>query len=65
MLQQLKLTLEYVRRLDVLSTQKDNRPVPHREIVRAMEARNAPDASHAMAEHINVSRDRILRLFGT
>ena len=64
-LQQLKLTLEYVRRLDVLSTQKDNRPVPHREIVRAIEARNGTDASHAMAEHINVSRDRILRLFGT
>ena len=64
-LQHLKLTLEYVRRLDVLSTQTDNRPVPHREIVRAIEARNVPEASHAMAEHINVSRDRILRLFGT
>lgn len=64
-LQQLKLTLEYVHRLDVLSTQTDNRPVPHREIVRAIEARNVPEASRAMAEHINASRDRMLRLFGT
>jgi DNA-binding GntR family transcriptional regulator len=64
-LDQLKLTLEYVHRLDVLSTQRDNRPVPHRDIVRAIESRSAFDASRAMAEHINVSRDRMLRLFGT
>jgi DNA-binding GntR family transcriptional regulator len=62
---QLKLTLEYVHRLDVLSTQRDNRPVPHRDIVRAIQARDAAEASRAMAEHINVSRDRMLRLFGT
>jgi DNA-binding GntR family transcriptional regulator len=64
-LDQLKLTLEYVHRLDLLSTQRDNRPVPHRDIVRAIESRSASDASRAMAEHINVSRDRMLRLFGT
>jgi DNA-binding GntR family transcriptional regulator len=64
-LDQLKLTLEYVHRLDVLSTQTDNRPVPHRDIVRAIEARNVTEAGRAMAEHINVSRDRMLRLFGT
>lgn len=64
-LDQLVLTLEYVHRLDVLSTQRDNRPVPHREIVRAIEARNAGEANRAMAEHISVSRDRMLRLFGT
>jgi DNA-binding GntR family transcriptional regulator len=64
-LDQLQLTLEYVHRLDVLSTQRDNRPVPHRDIVRAIEARNVADAGRAMAEHINVSRDRMLRLFGT
>ena len=62
---QLRLTLEYVHRLDVLSTQSDNRPVPHRDIVRAIEARNVQDAGRAMAEHINVSRDQMLRLFGT
>jgi DNA-binding GntR family transcriptional regulator len=64
-LDQLVLTLEYVHRLDVLSTQRDNRPVPHRDIVRAIEARNVGEANHAMAEHISVSRDRMLRLFGT
>jgi DNA-binding GntR family transcriptional regulator len=64
-LDQLKLTLEYVHRLDVLSTQRDTRPVPHREIVRAIESRDGAEARQAMAEHINVSRDRMLRLFGT
>ena len=62
---QLRLTLEYVRRLDVLSAQRDSRPVPHRDIVRAIEARNVQDAGRAMAEHINVSRDQMLRLFST
>lgn len=64
-LDQVKLTLEYVDRLDVLSTQRDTRPVPHRDIMRAIESRSAAEASRAMAEHINVSRDRMLRLFGT
>jgi DNA-binding GntR family transcriptional regulator len=64
-LDQLKLTLEYVHRLDVLSTQRDTRPVPHRDIVRAIESRDGAEARQAMAEHINVSRDRMLRLFGT
>ena len=64
-LDQLVLTLEYVHRLDVLSTQRDNRPVLHREIMQAIEARNVGGANQAMAEHISVSRDRMLRLFGT
>jgi DNA-binding GntR family transcriptional regulator len=64
-LDQLQLTLQYVQRLDILSTQRDTRPVPHREIVRAIESRNSQEASRAMAEHINVSRDQMLRLFGT
>jgi DNA-binding GntR family transcriptional regulator len=64
-LEHLALTLEHVHRLDVLSTQRDKRPVPHRDILRAIEARNGPEASQAMAEHINMSRDRMLKLFGT
>ncbi|MCC6395116.1 MAG: GntR family transcriptional regulator [Bryobacterales bacterium] len=64
-LEQLLLTLQYVQRLDVLSTQRDTRPVPHRDIVRAIEARNVQEAGRAMAEHINVSRDQMLRLFGS
>lgn len=62
---QLKLTLEYVQRLDILSTQRDIRPVSHREIMRAIEARNPAAAVRAMADHIHVSRDQMLRLFGT
>ncbi|MBL8236515.1 MAG: GntR family transcriptional regulator [Bryobacterales bacterium] len=64
-IEQLQWTLQYVHRLDVLSTQRDTRPVPHREIVRAIEARNVQEAGRAMADHINVSRDQMLRLFGT
>jgi DNA-binding GntR family transcriptional regulator len=64
-LEHLSLTLEHVHRLDVLSTQRDKRAVPHRDIVRAIEARNGAEASQAMAEHINISRDRMLKLFGT
>jgi DNA-binding GntR family transcriptional regulator len=65
LLEQLHLTLEYVRRLDVLSTQRDTRRVPHRDILRAIEARNVQEAGRAMAEHITLSRDQMLRLFGT
>jgi DNA-binding GntR family transcriptional regulator len=64
-LDQLKLTLEYVHRLDVLSAQRDTRPVSHREIMRAIEARNAPAANRAMADHIHISRDQMLRVFGS
>jgi DNA-binding GntR family transcriptional regulator len=64
-LDQLNLTLQYVQRLDVLSTQRDTRPLPHRDIVRAIEARNVQEAGRAMADHINASRDQMLRLFGT
>jgi DNA-binding GntR family transcriptional regulator len=62
----LRLTLEYVHRLDTLSTQGHTYPIPeHREIVRAIEGRNPAEASHAMAAHIDMSRDRILKLFGS
>jgi len=62
----LRLTLEYVHRLDTLSTQGHTYPIPeHREIVRAIEGRNPAEASQAMAAHIDMSRDRILKLFGS
>ena len=62
---QLKLALEYVHRLDVLSTQRDSEWVPHGEIFSALERRKASQASRAMAAHIDHSRDRMLKLFGT
>jgi DNA-binding GntR family transcriptional regulator len=60
---QLKLTLEYVHRLDRLSTQKERSWIPHGEILAALEARRPSEARQAMATHIDYARDRMLRLF--
>ncbi|MCC6589870.1 MAG: GntR family transcriptional regulator [Bryobacterales bacterium] len=65
MLEQLKLTLQHVHRLDVLSTQRDSQRILHTEIMQAIEARQPVEASRAMARHIDTSRDRMLKLFGT
>jgi DNA-binding GntR family transcriptional regulator len=62
---QLKLALEYVHRLDVLSTQRDTEWVPHGEILSALEKNNPAQARRAMAAHIDHSRDRMLKLFGS
>jgi DNA-binding GntR family transcriptional regulator len=62
---QLKLTLQYVHRLDILSTQKDSAWIPHGEILAALETHKAIQARKAMAVHIDNSRDRMLKLFGT
>ena len=64
-LDQLKLVLDYVHRLDVLSTQRDRHFVPHGEIVRALRERKPDEARAAMAAHVDVSRDRMLKLFGS
>jgi len=63
-LDQLRFTLEHVRRLDILSAQKDPGWVPHAEVVKALEERNPVQARKAMAVHIDSSRDRMLKLFG-
>jgi DNA-binding GntR family transcriptional regulator len=39
--------------------------VPHGEIVRALRESKPDEARAAMAAHIDVSRDRMLRLFGS
>ena len=64
-LTQLKLALEHVHRLDVLSTQQDSQRILHGEILRAIEAHQPLEAGRAMAAHIDSSRDRMLKLFGT
>jgi DNA-binding GntR family transcriptional regulator len=61
----LKLTLEYVHRLDVLSIQTDSVWIGHRDILDALETRKALQARKAMAAHIDKARDRMLQLFGT
>ena len=57
-------TLEYVHRLDLLSAQRDFGWVPHGDILRAVEARKPSQARKAMGAHIDIARDRMLRLFG-
>jgi DNA-binding GntR family transcriptional regulator len=64
-LEEVRGTLEYVHRLDVLSTQRDTVWIPHGEILNALEARKPVLASKAMAAHVDNSRDRMLRLFGS
>jgi DNA-binding GntR family transcriptional regulator len=64
-LEEVRGTLEYVHRLDVLSTQRDTVWIPHGEILNALEARKPALASKAMAAHVDNSRDRMLRLFGS
>jgi len=63
-LDELRRTLEYVDRLDILSLEKDAHPVFHDEIVRAVESRNPKEARRAMEAHIDAARDRMVRLFG-
>jgi DNA-binding GntR family transcriptional regulator len=60
---QLVLTLDYVQRLDILSTRRDAEWVGHSAILAALQAKDAKGAHKAMAEHIDHARDRMLRIF--
>jgi DNA-binding GntR family transcriptional regulator len=60
---QLQLTLDYVHRLDILSTQRDADWVAHGQILAALEAHDVKGAHQAMAEHIDSARDRMLNIF--
>ena len=64
-LDQLRRTLEYVDRLDILSLERDSHVVFHDDIVRAIEAHDPATACQAMAEHVDSARDRMVKLFGT
>lgn len=61
---QLGLVLCYVRRLDTICTQKVPGWIGHEEILSALRARQPETAMQAMARHIELSRDKMLRLFG-
>lgn len=61
---ELRRTLEYVDRLDMLSLEKDSHAVFHDEIVRAVESHDSREARRAMEAHIDVARERMVRLFG-
>jgi DNA-binding GntR family transcriptional regulator len=51
--------LEYVHRLDRLSTRKTGSWVPHRGILCALQVRKRQEARLAMANHIDYARDRM------
>src|SRR5437899_2300900 len=60
---QLRLALGYVRRLDTLCTQTVPGWIGHQDIIRAIEMRKPAGARKAMAEHIEQSLDKMIRLF--
>jgi len=62
---QLRLSLGYVRRLDTLCTQTVPGWIGHKDIIRAIEARRPAEARKAMATHIELSLDKMIRLFSS
>jgi DNA-binding GntR family transcriptional regulator len=62
---QLRLALGYVRRLDTLCTQTVPGWIGHKEIIRALEARKPGEARKAMAAHISLSLEKMIGLFST
>lgn len=62
---QLSLTLGYVSRLDTLCTQTVPGWIGHANILRAIQSRQSAAARHAMAIHIDHSRDKMVKLFSS
>jgi DNA-binding GntR family transcriptional regulator len=61
----LALCLGYVRRLDTLCTQTVPGWIGHGDIIDALEARKPARAKQAMAVHIDLSRDKMIKLFSS
>jgi DNA-binding GntR family transcriptional regulator len=62
---QLRLALGYVRRLDTMCTQAIPGWIGHREIIRTIEQRKPAEARKAMAAHVDLSLEKMIRLFGS
>jgi DNA-binding GntR family transcriptional regulator len=62
---ELRLSLGYVQRLDTLCTQTVPGWIPHTDILFAIESHRPIDAHQAMAIHIDTSRDKMIKLFGS
>ena len=62
---QLNLILGYVSRLDTLCTQTVPGWIGHTDILRALESREPAEARTAMLLHIDLSRDKMIKLFST
>jgi len=61
---QVSLVLCYAKRLDTICTQSVPGWIGHHEIIGALRAHQPKAAREAMARHIDLSRDKMLRLFG-
>jgi GntR family transcriptional regulator, rspAB operon transcriptional repressor len=62
---QLRLALGYVRRLDTLCTQTVPGWIGHREIIRAIEQHRPGEARKAMAAHVELSLEKMIHLFSS
>jgi DNA-binding GntR family transcriptional regulator len=62
---QLALILGYVSRLDTLCTQTVPGWIGHATILRAIEARRPAESRQAMSVHIDLSRDKMIKLFSS
>lgn len=62
---ELRLSLGYVQRLDTLCTQTVPGWIPHTDILLAIETHRPLKAHQAMAIHIDASRDKMIKLFGS
>lgn len=62
---ELRLSLGYVQRLDTLCTQTVPGWIPHTDILAALDAHRPMEAHQAMAIHIDSSRDKMIKLFGS
>jgi DNA-binding GntR family transcriptional regulator len=62
---ELRLALGYVQRLDTLCTQTVPGWIPHTDILSALESHRPVEAHQAMAIHIDTSRDKMIKLFGS
>ena len=62
---QLALTLSYVSRLDTLCTQTVPGWIGHGTVLRAIESRQPVESRLAMAAHIDLSRDKMVKLFSS
>ena len=62
---QLALTLGYVSRLDTLCTQAVPGWIGHATILRAIEAHQPVESRQAMSVHIDLSRDKMVKLFSS
>jgi DNA-binding GntR family transcriptional regulator len=62
---ELRLSLGYVQRLDTLCTQTVPGWIAHADILSAIESHRPLQARRAMAIHIDSSRDKMIKLFGS